>query len=323
VTAADSGRSALVFRPAASTELDLVLSLPGKPASDVAADWSSGQRRPEWCWLAFAGGRHRPIARALWQGPPSARFPTLLDTITVDIPDRGERRAVGGALISAALPALTPPGGTRPRCLLVLPTSWRARPDARAAAEDQLAMAGSAGLEPAGERLGFIRPAWPAGPLIPRPAGRLEFRPAADTAHQEVLLQTVTQALSDTRETCTRHRIRQAGPAQAASEQIAETRALGAPASWWRLAYDKANDPVGFVLPSRTREGLGIVALLGVIPGHRGHGYVDDLLAECARILIAAGANRIRADADTANTPMIEAFHRAAYHPAYTRLDLL
>lgn len=56
-----------------------------------------------------------------------------------------------------------------------------------------------------------------------------------------------------------------------------------------------------------------VIDYIGVVPEHRGEGYVDDLLARGAETLLSAGAERIRADTDTANTPMADAFRRAGY----------
>ena len=56
-----------------------------------------------------------------------------------------------------------------------------------------------------------------------------------------------------------------------------------------------------------------MINFIGVVPEHRGRGYVDDLLAEGTAALHAAGAERVRADTDTRNLPMALAFRRAGY----------
>ncbi|MGN6677358.1 MAG: GNAT family N-acetyltransferase [Streptosporangiaceae bacterium] len=56
---------------------------------------------------------------------------------------------------------------------------------------------------------------------------------------------------------------------------------------------------------------------------HRGHGYVDEILAEITRILVDdASATRIHADTDLANRPMAAAFDRAGYLNIGRRLVL-
>lgn len=48
-------------------------------------------------------------------------------------------------------------------------------------------------------------------------------------------------------------------------------------------------------------------------PAHRGNGYIDEILAEGARILSAQDVPRIRAATDLGNTPMVNAFQCVGY----------
>jgi hypothetical protein len=50
-----------------------------------------------------------------------------------------------------------------------------------------------------------------------------------------------------------------------------------------------------------------------VLPGHRGNGYIDDVLAEGTRVLAEQGVPRIRAATDLGNVPMAKSFQRAGY----------
>ncbi|MEJ8639729.1 GNAT family N-acetyltransferase [Streptomyces sp. MS2.AVA.5] len=56
-----------------------------------------------------------------------------------------------------------------------------------------------------------------------------------------------------------------------------------------------------------------IIAYIGVLPAHRGNGYIDEILAEGTRILAAEGVDRIRASTDLGDVPMAKAFDRAGY----------
>ena len=79
------------------------------------------------------------------------------------------------------------------------------------------------------------------------------------------------------------------------------------------LAYDKPEgDLVGLIMPARNPTSP-VIDYIGVVPERRGEGYVDDLLARGTATLLSAGAERIRADTDTANAPMADAFRRAGY----------
>jgi RimJ/RimL family protein N-acetyltransferase len=58
-----------------------------------------------------------------------------------------------------------------------------------------------------------------------------------------------------------------------------------------------------------------------VLPEHRGHGYVRDILVEVTRILVVeAGATTIRADTDLVNEPMAAAFLHVGYRNHARRL---
>jgi RimJ/RimL family protein N-acetyltransferase len=84
------------------------------------------------------------------------------------------------------------------------------------------------------------------------------------------------------------------------------------PRQWWRVATLPDGEPVGFVTPARN-DYNPIIGYLGVVPAHRGNGYIDDVLAEGTRILAAQNVPRIRAATDLGNTPMAGAFERAGY----------
>jgi RimJ/RimL family protein N-acetyltransferase len=84
------------------------------------------------------------------------------------------------------------------------------------------------------------------------------------------------------------------------------------PRQWWRIATLPGGEPVGFVTPARN-DYNPVIGYLGVLPAHRGQGYIDDILAEGTRILAAGGVPRIRAATDLGNVPMAKAFQRAGY----------
>ena len=93
------------------------------------------------------------------------------------------------------------------------------------------------------------------------------------------------------------------------------------PRDWWRVAMLPDSEPVGFVIPARN-DYNPIIAYLGVLPQHRGRGYVDDILAEGTRTLAANDAPRIRASTDLANVPMANAFQRAGYAVYQRQIDM-
>jgi RimJ/RimL family protein N-acetyltransferase len=87
---------------------------------------------------------------------------------------------------------------------------------------------------------------------------------------------------------------------------------MPAPRSWWRTASTGDGELVGLVMPSRNYQ-FPVIGYVGVVPEQRGHGFVDDLLAEGTAVLAAEDADVIRADTDAGNAPMAASFARAGY----------
>jgi RimJ/RimL family protein N-acetyltransferase len=110
-------------------------------------------------------------------------------------------------------------------------------------------------------------------------------------------------------------------PESQAREDVRDYRSMRGDRSWWRLAFDEQGELAGIALPSANDAGP-VVGYLGVVPGHRGRGYVDDLLAEITRFHAGRGVQRITADTDMGNTPMARAFERAGYRNFAVRLVL-
>ncbi len=120
------------------------------------------------------------------------------------------------------------------------------------------------------------------------------------------------------RDDLTRMTARQSAERQYADELARYT----SPHDWWQVATLPGDgEPVGFVIPAHNGH-HAIIAYLGVLPAHRGNGYIDDILAAGTRLLAAQDAPRIRAATDVGNTPMAAAFARAGYQAFQHRLDL-
>jgi RimJ/RimL family protein N-acetyltransferase len=177
-------------------------------------------------------------------------------------------------------------------------------------------------LEQSGARLLVERRRLEWRPEFPMPpvGGRLEFRPADDA---DELIALMTLVLDGTLDAHSRADLERLAPHEVAAEQYHdELVRYPSPRSWWRIACLPSGDPVGFVIPARN-DYNAIIAYIGVAPAHRGHGYIDDLLAEGTRILAAEGVPRIRASTDVGNFPMEAAFARAGYETFERQIDLV
>jgi hypothetical protein len=99
----------------------------------------------------------------------------------------------------------------------------------------------------------------------------------------------------------------------AAMAFVSSTDAMRGGRELWRLARI-GDEVVGVILPT-ANDGGPVLNYVGVVPQHRGHRVVDELLAETARLQAGAGAARVRADSDLDNQTMHAAFARAGWQP--------
>ncbi|MEV7994814.1 GNAT family N-acetyltransferase [Streptomyces sp. NPDC086077] len=307
----------MIHRTLAESDLDRVLAL--LPAGEVGV-WAdadvfrkrlaTGEYRPEWTWVAEEAGE--PHAVAVWWGSPGDERPGALDTLNaVASPARTD---VVAGLLDAAHAAF---GGTPPDFHLLLPADWRERPDAVAGLDWRQEAAGRAGLTTAVERLRYE---WTRANGVPTPPRRLRLRPEAD---DEVFVALFRRVLDGTLDAASRTAAAAVGAEAQARADVAFYRdVMAGERTWWRVAEDFDGRPAGFALPSRN-SGSHVVGYLGVLPEQRGHGYVDDLLAETTRILAEeAGADVVRADTDLTNHPMAAAFERLGYRNFARRMVL-
>lgn len=297
----------LILRPlTGGAELDLFQRLDYVLDDELADDLTAGRRRPEWMWIAVSGDR--VLARAAWYGGPDAAAPGSLDFFDVDDtlpPD--EAVTIGTELLATALRDILPDGTTPPEYGRFVPADWRDDPAARQVVDTRSRVLVKLGARPLVERL---RLEWRAGTPLPPPGDRLQFRPVTD---REELIALMTPVMEGTLDAHSRADLTRLTPREAATKHYDEELArFDSPREWWRVATTATGEPVGFIIPARNAYNP-IIAYLGVLPNHRGHSYVDDILAEGTRILAEQDVPRIRASTDLANTPMAAAFERAGY----------
>ena len=154
-----------------------------------------------------------------------------------------------------------------------------------------MTIAGETGAQLLVERL---RLEWRPGTPIAAPTNRLGFRPVSDDAELVDLMTLVMEGTLD---------------AHNFEDELAQ---YSSPRKWWRIATLPSGEPVGFITPARN-DYHPIIAYVGVVPAHRGKGYIDEILAEGTRILCAQDVPRIRASTDLDNIPMAAAFARAGW----------
>ncbi|MCK2219214.1 GNAT family N-acetyltransferase [Actinomadura sp. ATCC 31491] len=304
------------FRPASSDDLDNLLGC----VVDESVSWAhperlrsfleSGHYRYDRIWVGEDEDTGDLLARAVWWGFPDSR-PLALDCVHVH-PSVPDRVATAAELLEHAHAAF----GDRPAYHVFLPSGWREDAGVAAGLTWRKEAAARAGLTGELERLRYE---WTDDVPVPEPSGRLVLRPEDD---DEAFAEAFRRVAEGTLDHATRLALRTTDPLEQARQDVAGYKEMPGDRSWWRLAYSAADGSLaGVALPSANNAGP-VVGYLGVVPEHRGHGYVDDLLAEITRFHAERGERRVVADTDLGNTPMARAFERAGYRVFAVRLVL-
>ncbi|MFD3658183.1 GNAT family N-acetyltransferase [Streptomyces sp. NPDC058620] len=274
---------------------------------ELADDLATGRRRPDWMWVALWG--ERVVGRVSWWTSQDGGAPLALDFFDLDdtLPAQ-ERHDIGVHLLETATRAVVPAGAERPEYGRFIPPDWREDPAARDVVEARTRVMEQTGARMLVERL---RLEWREGTPVPEDSGRLVFRPVTG---REDLLALMTPVMEGTLDAHGQADMATGIGAREAAEKHYEEELAGytTPQGWWRIAELPGGEPVGFVIPARNNYNP-IIAYIGVLPAHRGKGYIDDILAEGTRVLAATGVDRIRAATDLGNVPMAKSFERLGY----------
>jgi RimJ/RimL family protein N-acetyltransferase len=300
----------LTLRPIAGLhELDLFNTLPYVLNDEVASDLATGRRRTEWLWLALRGDR--VVARAGWWSQPGDQHPLLMDIFDID----GDTDD-GVLLLQAALPAVVPVGTRPPEYGRFLAPDWRDHQETRQAVGDRMGALEAVGAKLFVERL---RLEWRSGTPVSELSGRLAFRAVQSPGE---LIELMTLVLEGTLDAHSRDSLTRMTPSEAAREQYHnELERYASPHEWWQIASLPDGEPIGFVIPAHNGYNP-IIAYLGVLPAHRGHGYIHDVLAAGTGLLAAQDVPQIRASTDVGNVPMAAAFARAGYVIFERQIDM-
>jgi RimJ/RimL family protein N-acetyltransferase len=297
-------------------ELALFNQLPYSLNHEIADDLETGRRRPGWLWLATRGSD--VIARLAWWGSPDSEAPQLLDVLDVDDACTGiDTVGVLTALIRTAHGGVVSDGSEVPEYIRFVPPGWRDDPaTVRAVAVRREA------LERTGARLLVerLRLEWRPGTPLASPTGRLRFRPLLDDAE---VMELMTLVLEGTLDAHDRRGLERLSPREVATQHFQEELArYKSPRSWWRVAFLDDGDPVGFVMPARNPY-HAIIAYIGVLPQHRGNGYVAEILTEGTRVLAEEAVALVHASTDVSNVPMAHAFERAGWVNYERQIDMV
>ncbi|HET9172255.1 MAG TPA: GNAT family N-acetyltransferase [Actinospica sp.] len=314
----------ITFRPSSADELDRILPLVRRDgACPLSAErylehLEDGQYSHERTWLAVDQDGEI-LAVAVWWASPRATEPGALDAVYAhESVGLGEERiALAADLLRAGHEAFAARFGLAepPDYHVFVPSDWRDQPEVADALTWRRAAVERAGLGTLLERLRFE---WTPQDGIVEPDRGLRYRAEPD---DEVFVDLFTRVLKGSLDTTSTREAARIGAVEQARDDLVHLRdrMLGE-RSWWFVAVNADGETVGFGIPSRNPN-APVVGYLGVLPEHRGQGYIDAILAEITRVLVAeADAVLIRADTDLVNKPMAAAFLRVGYRNQARRL---
>ena len=264
--------------------------------------------RPEWSWIAEREGAF--VGRALWWGSDNAERAATLDCLLVS-DETNEPEEVGAALIAAGLKAFA--FGSSLEFNIDVASGWADDPAAVQAVRWREMAARAGSFSRTTERVSFARVA-----TAPRPgrSSRLQFKPASNEAFR-ALFAGVAEGSLDAHSL---DMVAREGVDALADDDLEFYLSLPGERDSWRVAVLDTGETVGFIIPTRTAHDASI-SYLGVLPGHRGNGYVHDLLAEMVHVHHDDGQARIVGTTDAANTPMRSAFDRAGFRITRKRIE--
>lgn len=226
--------------------------------------------------------------------------PEELYLVELALPWDGDWTAAGRRLISEALGGI----GVVPDRLQV-----RTNPEAHDEHAKRVALFDALGMELFQEKEGFT---WTdSGEAITVP-DRLEFRTIAEVGRDRYrdVIAGVGEGTLDRNDFYYRSNM---DPKDWGS--VYTTFLEDGDAPMWLLGLLANDEAVGFVAVSDfDGAGTATIAFTGVLPEHRGNGYIDDLLAAGTAAAQRHDFGSMLSDVDTENAPMMAAMERAEHH---------
>jgi predicted N-acetyltransferase YhbS len=298
-------------RPVRADELDLFVGAAGTTDHRREVEYylesmfAAGSMRPEWCFVVEEG--EGPLGRVAFWTLPGMEEPFAL--VLLDVPWDGDYMGVGTRLLGDVLDKARALGAEEIEHVVDDPPM---RPQFQHRPERRVELL---------EGVGFVfrretgRFEWRGGEL-PAVPGRLSFRTLEEVG-EDAFVGVMREVSEGTLDREIRRERERLGAKRAAREFFEDARRVKHDPAWWRLAFTPDDDLIGLVMPAEP-PGFLTIFYVGVVPGMRGRGYVDGLLAAGTATLLEARMREgnekpLRADTDVANGPMAAAFGRAGW----------
>jgi RimJ/RimL family protein N-acetyltransferase len=305
----------MIIRPISSHEVENLAQFVGREAHAASvlgylqAMFERGAMRPEWCYVAEENDKFIGSV-SYWAFRPE---PVPTDFVLLELPwEQSDYISIGKTLFAESLRSFTVEKLSH---MLDQPPSlpqWQYFPEQRHAFLESMGGV----IERKTRRF-----QWNAANPTPTVPDRLVFRGLPEVGEEAYIaaMQQVSANTFDQRIQAARQRL---GAHAEAVESFRDLQDMEYSPDWWQLAYTPDGRLVGLSMPTRNPS-VGTIGYIGVVPEMRGHGYINDLLAQATSVLLRAGYSAIRADTDVANFPMANAFLRGGYDEFATRLEYM
>ena len=276
---------------------------------NVARYWDDGEGRPAWTFVGLHAGR--PVARVGYLVNDTVSNPTWLGTLppqeltVFGLEAWGDDPA--GEMEQVIRRSRELLGDALPETLEIA-----ANPARHRNAQLRMSAAGALGLALFQEKEGVLWVDEGRSPEVPDRLRFLGLDEVGEAAYGEVMAR-ICEGTLDRND---RYYYSHVGPEHWAAQMM--VFADPGLRHLWMLA-ERAGQRVGYVAMTPFDDtGTATIAHIGVLPEHRGNGYVSDLLAAGTAAARGAGFSRILSDVDTLNQPMLAAMERAGHHAAAT-----
>lgn len=284
-------------------------TVPGAPelTGDLSDVWNDRSGKPEWSFVLDYG--ETPIGRVAFVVEPTCPPeylgdlpPDELHVFDVWLPDdmTAAEHLVVGALCGIAES---------------VPDRFQLRTnrDVHAQTDRRLDLAGALDLDLFQEKEGFLWLDDGRDPIVP---SRLVFRSIDEVGHRHYrdVFAGVPRETLDRNDRWFRHRTSEHDWASVMMTYVNDDDA-----PMWLEARLPDGRPVGIVAVSDFgRPDTATITYIGVLPVHRGNGYIDDLIAAGTAAARRLGFTSILSDVDVESNPMMAAMERSGHHARST-----
>jgi ribosomal protein S18 acetylase RimI-like enzyme len=296
-----------MFRVRTVNDVDEFVGVPGDPdgyTDTVKGLWDSVESQPDWCFLIEDGPTK--LGRVGFRVSPTVSDPSLQGSLPAQelfvyglhLQWEDDYLKAGRRLIAEATAAVS---AELPELLEV-----RINNSVHPFAEERVHLMNDMGMHLFQEKDGFF---WSDDGHIVESGDRLEFLSIADTG-LEAYRAVMAPCGLDTLDRNDRYYWTGCGPDNWAAQMTEYL--VDEDTHMWLIGY-RDDEPVGYVAVLSVEDWGSTIGHVGVVPQHRGHGHIHDLLTAGTTAAQRSGITSMLSDVDVLNDPMLKAMRRAGH----------